>query len=427
MTDVTSRSRVPRWLKRSLVGLLVVANLGVFLVYFQLRTIEQTVDESVRTIPDVGERLTPRAVESSDPVVFLLVGSDSRENLESTDGFGEFEGQRSDVVMLVKIYPEESRAQIVSLPRDLWVEIPGNGSGKINSAFSIGGAPLLVDTVKQFTGIDINHYVEVDLAGFQAIVEQLGGVEIDFEHPARDLKSHLDVPTAGLVTLDGFQALAFARSRTYEELIDGSWQTLDADDFGRTGRQQRLILAIIDAIARPSTLSETGELVRTFSEHVSMDSALADQSLIQLAFQMRGIAGGDIERATLPGHGESQGGQDIVIPTEPEASQMLAAFRTGEPLTAETTEEPISVVVLNGNGIEGNATLWSDQLADSGFLIDSVADADNPDYTDTVVLVREGDEPRAESLLEALGFGTVEVGAVPDSADAVVVLGADAA
>ncbi len=426
-TRSQTRSRVPRWLKRTIIGLLVAANLGVFLVYFQLRAIEDAVDESVRTVPDVGERLSPRDVASADPVTFLLVGSDSRESLDSTEGFGDFEGQRSDVVMLTKIYPDESRAQILSLPRDLWVDIPGNGTAKINAAYAIGGAPLLVDTVKQFTGIDIHHYVEVDLAGFQSIVDELDGVYLEFDHPARDLKSHLDVNETGLVRLDGFQALAYARSRTYQELIDGRWVTIDADDFGRTARQQRLIVAIVDRITRPETLTEAGAVIRSFSGHVSMDSALADASFVELAFRMRGLAGGDIERATLPGVNDSVGGQFVVRPQEPEAGLMLAAFDEGQPFGDESEMASMSVVVLNGNGISGNATHWSDELDELGFSIELIADAESSDYTDTVVRVRAGDEQRAEQLVEALGFGTVEVGTVPESADAVVVLGSDAA
>ena len=417
---------MPRWVKRSIIALLVVVNLGVFLVYYQLRSIEDAIDATVRTIPEVGERLTPRVAESLEPVTFLLVGSDSRETLDSTEGFGDFEGQRSDVVMLVKLYPNENRAQLLSLPRDLWVEVPGNGEAKINAAYSIGGASLLVDTVRAFTGADINHYVEIDLAGFQALVDQLGGVELEFEHPARDLKSHLDVDQTGVVRLDGFQALAYARSRTYQELIDGQWVTIDADDFGRTQRQQDLIVAIMDGIATPANLTEAEELVTSFSEHVSMDAALANESLVRLAFGMRGIAGGEIERATLPGSDDQVGDQYVVVPSQPEADQMLAAFRNGDPLVAPT-DVPMSLRILNGNGVEGSASRWSEELADMGFQIESIADAESADYTDTVVRVRAGDELRAESLVTALGFGSIEIGAVPETADAVVVLGSDAA
>lgn len=426
MSDLSPRSRLPRWLKRSIIGLLVMVNLAVFFVYYQLRTIEDAVDASVRTVPDVAERLTPRQAESLEPVTFLLVGSDSRENLDSTEGFGDFEGQRSDVVMLVRLYPDENRAQILSLPRDLWVDIPGHGENKINASFAIGGAPLLVDTVSQFSGVDINHYVEVDLAGFQAVVEELGGVQIVFDHPARDLKSHLDVPDTGLVTLDGFQALAYARSRTYQELIDGRWVTIEADDFGRTKRQQNLIVSILQQAVAPSNLTEAEDLVTAFSEHVSMDAALANDSLVRLAFGMRGIAGGEIDRATLPGVGDRVGGQYVVRPQQPDADAVLSAFRQGEPLLPPV-EIPMSLVILNGNGVDGSASRWSEQLKSLGFQIESIADADNSDYTDTVVRVRAGDESRAETLVTALGFGSIEVGAVPETADAVVVLGSDAA
>jgi LCP family protein required for cell wall assembly len=427
-TPPNSRSRLLVWLKRTAIALLVLANLGVFYLYWQLRSIEETVSATAETVTEVVPQLTPTLPGSSEPITFLLAGSDSRENLESTEGFGEAGGQRSDVIMLIKIYPEDGKAQVLSLPRDLWVEIPGHGPSKINAAYALGGATLVIETVKDFTGIGINHYVEVDFVGFQEIVDQLGGVMIDFPYPARDSKSHLDVD-AGPQNLGGEQALAFARSRSYQELRESGWVSVDADDFGRTARQQQLILAILDQIRRPSSITEAGAIVGSFTEHVTMDAALADSSMIELAFRMRGLRGSGIETATLPGVTDTISGQSVVLPAEPQATEVIDAFKSGGSMQAALGEDdgPLTIAVLNGNGLSGSAGEWSDVLGAAGFVVGSVDDADRSDYLETVIRVPLGEEPRGETIADALGFGRVETGVIPTDVDALVILGADAA
>ena len=150
-TPAASRSRLPRWLKRGLVAFLVVANLAVFAVYWQLRGVETAIDEGAEII-DVPE-LTPTLSDKSAPLTFLMIGSDSREGLDDLTNFGPAGGQRADVIILVKIYPDEDRAQMLSIPRDLYVDIPGHGQQKINAAYALGGAQLMVETVKTVTGL----------------------------------------------------------------------------------------------------------------------------------------------------------------------------------------------------------------------------------------------------------------------------------
>src|SRR5690606_3775797 len=101
----------------------------------------------------------------------------------------------------------------------------------------------LVETLKSNLSVEVNHYVQIDFVGFQALVDELGGIEMSFAYPARDAKSGLDIP-AGEQSLDGFEALAYARSRSYQELQNGSWVGVDANDIGRTQRQQEVMRAI---------------------------------------------------------------------------------------------------------------------------------------------------------------------------------------
>jgi len=423
-TPNPSSPRHRRWFKRAVISFLVVANLAVGLIYLQIRNVENVIQTSASTIPDVVADLTPTTPEQNDPVTFLVIGSDSREGLDDLQFFGRFEGQRADVIMLIQIHPEDGRAQILSLPRDLWVSIPGHGENRINAAYGIGQASLMVRTVKEVTGVAVNYYVEVDFVGFKAIVDELGGVVIDFPYPARDNKSGLSVQ-AGRQILNGTQALAYARSRSYQELRNGKWISVDANDIGRTQRQQQLIFAIMRRLARPSTLTEAGPIVESFAKHVSMDSALAESSLVRLAFSMRGISAEKIEAATLPTTGATINEMSVLRRKEPEATDLLARFAAGRILTEAVLEGPATLVVLNGNGVAGSAGTWSEVLEGKGYEIARVGDADRNDFPETTVLVRPGDMNVGQEIVSALGFGTVDVGNLDYGVDALVVLGHD--
>ncbi|HVR33248.1 MAG TPA: LCP family protein [Acidimicrobiia bacterium] len=413
-------------MKRVLVTLLVLANVAVFFVYWQLRTIERAVVESADTIPaaDFDRVLVDTDSDTQEPVTFLIIGSDSREGLDDLSNFGPAGGERADVIILLQIHPDDGTAQMLSIPRDLWVEIPGQGSNKINAAFAFGGAPLMVETVSRETGININHYMQVDFVGFQAIVDQLGGVPINFPFPARDSKSGLNVD-AGTQTLDGQEALAFARSRSYQELQNGSWVSVDANDIGRTRRQQQLIFSIIRTVARPSSIPELGNIVESFAEHLTIDARLAQGSMIELGWRMRGVRPDNIAAATLPTFSDTVGDASVERRLEPDAGRMLAAFRAGESLVDNA--ETLRISVLNGNGIAGSATDWSDYLESLGFDVASIGDADRKNFDTTTILVRPEDVQRGTEISEALGFGIVEVGTVGQGIDALVVMGTDVA
>ncbi|MGH8929001.1 MAG: LCP family protein [Acidimicrobiia bacterium] len=417
-----------RWWKRILIALLVIANLAVFGIYWTLRTAQDAFRVNAIQIEDVVPELSQKPA-SAEPLTFLVIGSDSREGLASLQNFGESEGARGDVIMLIKLHPEDGRAQILSLPRDLLVEIPGSGTNRINAAYAAGGAPLMVRTVRQVTGLPVHHYVEVDFVGFQALVDEVGGFYLDFPYPARDKKSGLSVD-AGYQHLDGSQALAYARSRQYEELRDGSWTPVDDSDIGRTGRQQRLILAILSAVKKPSSLTETGAIVGGFSRHLSVDSAFARSSIVDLAYRMRSISSEKIETATLPVYIDTFQDMSIVRMEHPEADQIIANFASGRPLTVEADSvqsvQSLRLQVLNGNGTEGSAGRWSEVLKEEGFEVTSIGDADRNDFTETTIIVRPDGVMNGQAIIDALGFGKLSTGSLDSGLDAVVIVGMDA-
>ena len=413
-----------RWWKRLIISLLVLGNLVVFGLYSSLRSAQDAFRDNVRVVENVVPELNVRSIEAREPLVFLVIGSDSRARLDSLRNFGEAPGERSDVIMLIKLDPSSGNAQILSLPRDLLVDIPGNGTNRINAAYAFGGAPLMVRTVKEATGLPIHHYVEVDFVGFQAIVDEVGGVTINFPYPARDENSGLLVE-AGPQLLNGPQALAYARSRHYEEFQDGAWVSVEASDIGRTKRQQQLVLAIINALKKPSTLTETGTVVGSFAQHLSADSALIESSLIQLAFQMRGISSETIETATLASYGDEYNGMSVVRMDQPRADAMIASFANGLPMNA-VAGDPLKIQVLNGNGIAGSASRLSEILQGKGFEILDVGDADRDDFPVTTIIVRPEALSQGRSIIDALGFGEVTAGSLDSSVDAIVIVGLDA-
>ncbi len=204
----------------------------------------------VERVPDMQESL---AVNDGPAENFLLVGSDSREgtsdddpNADQIGTESEVTGRRSDTIMILR-REKDGGAALLSLPRDLWVPISGTDhSSKINSAYN-EGAGRLARTVTEALGIPIHHYVEIDFQGFQTLVDAIGGIELCVPNPARDTKSGLALEP-GCQEIDGTTGLAYARSRTYEEFVDGDWQLDGRADLGRIERQQLFIRTAVNEV-----------------------------------------------------------------------------------------------------------------------------------------------------------------------------------
>ncbi len=407
------RRGLPKWLKVTTIILLVLANLGLLGVLYVVKVGEGALAEA-----DTNTDVTGVLDESSGDLTFLVVGSDTREGLDDLTNFGVSGGQRSDVIMLVRL-DTDGRAQMLSIPRDLWIDIPGHGKDKINAAYSFGGPELLIQTLKQGMGVEINHYVEIDFVGFMDLVDEIGGIDIFFANPARDASSGLNIE-AGMQRLDGKQALAYARSRKYQELQNGQWVSVDANDIGRTMRQQEVIRAIMSELKTPSSIADAGNIASAMASHMTIDSRLAGASVAELFWQFKSILGGDIEGSTLPVVGGTERGLSVVYADEPAATEMLENFQKGVPLAFQ----PIRVQVLNGNGVSGAAGDMARRLEELGYVVVSVGDAGGL-YETTTVLVAQGSIVGSE-VVAALGFGEVANSDVDNSVDAVVIVGSDA-
>ncbi|WP_324650799.1 LCP family protein [Georgenia sp. H159] len=212
---------------------------------------------------------------------YLLAGSDSRADGVTDDGT---EGQRSDTIMVLH-KPDSGPSALVSLPRDTFTEIPGYGSNKLNAAYSYGGPELLVQTVEGLTGLTVDHYVEIGMAGVRDVVDAVGGVELCLDYDVNDSLSTL-VWEAGCRQADGDTALAFARMRYSDP----------QGDIGRTERQRQLVASIISEVATPSTLLDPRghvELVDSALSAIVVDEDTGIVDLARMALAFRSATGTD--------------------------------------------------------------------------------------------------------------------------------------
>ncbi len=412
-------------LRRSFVTLLVVANVVVFAVLLYLNGLKTAVDASIEQIPseDLPALVTP-AERAGGPLYLLLVGSDNRDNLiGDLTYFGVFDGQRADVIMLFRVDPDSQRAQLVSLPRDLLVNRSDGGIEKLNAVYARDPNEL-IETVSLVTGVAINHYVEVDFVGFAAIVDELGGIDFYFALPSRDEKSGLDVPK-GVVHMDGATALAYARSRNLEELVDGLWQRVPGSDLERTKRQQELIFTILNEVKRPDNLLDMGELVGAVGEKITTDAGLGFDVLRDLAWDMRSFDTANLEAATLPVYFDTLEGVSYVRPHPDDAPALLVNFRAGLSLIGEAGDA-LRIEVRNGNGRNGAGLEFAAYAESLGYIVASVGNADR-DYAETVVITRPGEIESADAFVADIGLGLVQDGNLTTgSIDLIVYLGADA-
>ena len=408
-----------RGMRRAIVVFFVAANVVVFGAVGLVWWAANKVSSAVSTIPSTDLSLDDIA-NPGEPRTFLLVGSDSRENLEDLTHFGNIGGQRSDVMILMQVLPDSGRVQLLSIPRDLRIDYGGR-VGRINATFA-SGAGNLVAAMSAETGLPIHHYLQVEFSGFAGIIDAIGGIRLTFPYPARDLSSGLEVG-AGTQVLDGFTALSYARSRKYQELRDGEWVHVDASDLGRTRRQQDVLLAILTQVDRPTSIGGFQSLLDALGGFVSVDSAFDAGEIVQLAWSMRGISGSDVESMTLPVELYTENGTSYVVRVEPAASNVIDAFAAGLPMSGEQASR---IQVQNGNGVPGSAGIAAGVLTTAGFDVVGTADSVRSDYPVTEVVAGAAHLALAQAVVDALGYGEVIVGRTPADVEVVVIVGADA-
>ncbi len=380
--------------------------------------------EAIETV----EIASVEEAEAGEPANWLLVGTDSRDGIDADDpNAGAFiggdpselpSGKRTDTMIVARVDPSGQTIDLLSIPRDLYVPIAGTGSeSRINSAFNAeNGEERLVDTIEAYFGFQINHYAEVNFVGFQDVVDELGGVPIWFDRPMRDGNSGLNVPNAGCRVLNGFDALAFARSRHLQYFADGGWQTDPTGDLGRTSRQQYFLRRVVDTAASQvdfTSLGKINSLISVGGANLVIDQGVEPGDLLGLARTFSAAGGERIYGHSLPvfDFRTDQGAAVLGLDFE-QAQPILDIFRGVAPsaVVAEdpggptTTTPQIELVasVFNGSGVAGQAGQTSDGLEAAGFEVLEIGDATA--RSATIVRYPSALAPAAAELISLLAF-----------------------
>ncbi|NCG24424.1 MAG: hypothetical protein GWP47_09905 [Actinobacteria bacterium] len=245
----------------------------------------------------VAEDLLVTDTAPGAPVNFLIIGTDSAQGIDPNDPIhndrkiDQRNRFQADTIALVRIDPASGQAWVMSIPRDMAIENPRNGRDyKINSLTLVEGPGLLAEAISATFDIQLNHYVQLDFLAFRAVVDQLDGVSVWFDNPARDEATGFaiyDIPDGGgCYQMDGAAALSYVRARKYEEYLDGTWQLLDPyqPDLSRIERQQDfVVLALERAIAQGArNITAMSSLIESGADSVVLDQGLTPAELIDL-------------------------------------------------------------------------------------------------------------------------------------------------
>jgi LCP family protein required for cell wall assembly len=275
---------------------------------------------------------------SSDGTNWLIAGSDSRSGLTAAEenqlALGrDISGGRSDTIMILHLPANGTRPTLVSLPRDSYVPIPGEGKNKLNAAYSLGGPKLLIETVQNVTGLHINHFMSIGFGGLVSVVNDVGGVQMCLKAPMKDPLAGLNLK-AGCQTLNGDQALGFVRTRAFTE-----------GDLQREQDQRLLLKGIL------SKLTSAGTLINPFAVipaangaagAISVDSGTGLSQLVSVAFALRNPV-----TTTVPFGGfENTNDGSVVLWNKPVATQFFSDLAHDQALPKN---------LITGSSVEGTA------------------------------------------------------------------------
>jgi LCP family protein required for cell wall assembly len=377
------------------------------------------------TIDPAGSQILNNGQET---VNFLLIGSDRRPG-------GSF---RTDTMVIAILRPNDGQVSLISIPRDLWVSIPGWENQRINTAYQHGisvdypggGPGLLKDTILYNLGIRIDHTAMVEFDGFRQIVDTLGGVDVPVScaytdwrliDPSYDPENEnnwaLYTTGPGLIHMDGDLALWYARSRQ------------KSNDFDRGRRQQEVLRALFTQALQAGTLKRLPELYNDLKNTVETDLNLVD--LLQLSLYAPKMTNADIRsyyiRPPLVSSWITEGGAAVLLPNEEPLQQMLTEALSASTKTVERQKTVIDV--MNGTSITGYETLAATRLNYAGYET-HIIPSDRQDYAYSVLIDKTAtqDHSQSDPILDVMGLlpGSVISGPDPNSsAQYLLILGYD--
>jgi LCP family protein required for cell wall assembly len=338
------------------------------------------------------------------PRNILLVGTTENEGIEADDPLlsGRPNTLLSDTIMLLRVEPNTQQAWVMSINRDLFIPNIAGYSGRINGAVSSGGIDLLLAIVGEYLDVPINDFAIVNFAGFRKLIDEVDGVPVYFEHPARDIGSFF-AADEGCQVLDGQRALDYVRSRKYEQYIDGKWQRDNGDDYLRAARQRDFLILMmeraIDKGARdPQTLRDMAKAV-TDGGAVLLDNQMNLDDIIDISRAFGDFEPENLQRSALPTHGEKRNGADILV-MEPDAARpILDVFRG---LGDTTGNADVHVKLIEARAPAGRDDDFAppkDELENLGFDVVNLSNAKEADRTARTTITYSPDNASGALLL----------------------------
>jgi LCP family protein required for cell wall assembly len=342
------------------------------------------------TLPAEGAVTTTTLLTLAEPEAanFLIVGADNNDcagDSSPTVGDRDALGERSDTIMIWRANPDTDQLAVLSLPRDLYVDIAGGRKARINSAYERNDPTRLIDTIYLNFGIPIDHYVQVDFCAFKRLVDAVGGVGIPFEFPARDRRSGLAIEETGCVNLTGDDALAYVRSRHYQyEDPPGSdnWKTDGTSDFGRIARQQDFLRRVLTKVIDKGLYSPgvATALIDTNQQYLVTDTGLTLRRMLEFANTLQNLDPATISANRIESSTEiTSAGEEVERPRigGEDMQAILAVFR-GEAALGSTPDQDDATTTTTTTTATTTAT--TRVAADDA----GSADARTPDQDDTI-------------------------------------------
>jgi LCP family protein required for cell wall assembly len=306
-----ARSRLVRIVLALFVAALVIGLVTAGWAAYEYAQVSNDIKAAPREQKQVQAQLSPpqEATSAPAPEYALVVGLD-----QEPDG----SAPKSDMMILARLDRARGTLGMLSIPRDTRVPIRGHGLDRINAAWPYGGPALGIATVREFTGLPVNHYIQIDFAGFSRAIDLMGGVWIHVDQDIRDNDTGALQITRGPQRLDGRRALQYVRGKRFA-----------SGDFTRIRHQQTFVRALIRQALSPAKWARVPAMARAVSSAVKTDMSLGQ--LISMAGAVKGMKGSDITTYVIPSDVQTIGGESYVIPDMQRAKRLFDDFRRGRP------------------------------------------------------------------------------------------------
>ena len=396
---------------------------------------------SMRALISGGEKQIKGEKDGRINILLLGIGGEGHDGANLTD-----------TIILTSINTKTKQVGMLGIPRDLLAPIPGYGYRKINNAYAFAeevsagtGGLNAKKVVGDVFGINVHYFVTVDFEGFRQMIDDLGGVTVDVEksftdsfYPTDDFKTRVVSFNAGRQTMNGEEALHFARSR-HGNNGEGS-------DFARVKRQQKIIMAARDKMLSLGVLVNPAKMMRiyqTVSEHISTN--IETWEILRLASLLRDVRGNEIARQTLelvpegPLIPSMVNGAFVLLPESGSWDELRAAAQNIFTVREQAKiSKKITVEIQNGTAIPGYAAKVAEMLRQQGYQVLKVSNAKSKDYEKTVIFGSDGSDQRQEDIIKIRGLlnanvapavllptssTNTDMGAQKSAADFLIILG----